>query len=226
MILYRNWTFISIFNLISFMICLQFLIINDNNNFDSHVYGQTSVTDPASLMDESANSSFNAEGTINTILFLQDESSNNTQPIVKDINTNLSSKYLLGGKWRADVINNNVTYFKSNFTMIEADGSDIHFHTIVYKPISNQPIDQGSQDRLGILLKNKSNNTQSNNTQVFNCNVDIYTNGVLEWKDVPITVSLINEKVIVMDIKDKKTLEHFLKNPIYGLINSIDLIHQ
>jgi hypothetical protein len=105
--------------------------------------------------------------------------------------------------------------------MIEADGSDIHFHTIVYKPISNQPIDQGPQDRLGILLKNKSNNTQ-----VFNCNVDIYTNGVLEWKYVPITVSLINEKVIVMDIKDKNTLEHFLKNPIYGLINSIDLIRQ
>ena len=189
---------------------------------DSIVYGQTSITDPASLkMDESANSSFNAEGTINTILFLQDASSNNTQPIVKDINTNLSSKYLLGGKWRVDVLNNNVTYFKSNFTMIEVDGSDIHFHTIVYKPISNQPIDQGPQDRLGILLKNKSNNTQ-----VFNCNVDIYTNGVLEWKHVPITVSLINEKVIVMDIKDKKTLEHFLKNPIYGLINSIDLIHQ
>lgn len=221
MILGRNWTFISIFNLISFMICLQFLIFNDNYNFDSHVYGQTSVIDPASLMDESANSSFNAEGTINTILFLQDASSNNTQPIFKDINTNQSSKYLLGGKWRVDVLNNNVTYFKSNFTMIEADGSDIHFHTIVYKPISNQPIDQGPQDRLGILLKNKSNNTP-----VFNCNVDIYTNGVLEWKDVPITVSLINEKVIVMDIKDKKTLEHFLKNPIYGLINSIDLIRQ
>lgn len=222
MILGRNWTFTSIFSFILFMICLQFLIFNDNNNIDSIVYGQTSVIDPASLkMDESANSSFNAEGTINTILFLQDASSNNTQPIVKDINTNQSSKYLLGGKWRVDVLNNNVTYFKSNFTMIEADGSDIHFHTIVYKPISNQPVDQGPQDRLGILLKNKSNNTQ-----VFNCNVDIYTNGVLEWKDVPITVSLINEKVIVMDIKDKKTLEHFLKNPIYGLINSIDLIHQ
>ena len=221
MILGRNWTFISIFNLISFMICLQYLISNDNNYFDSLVYGQNAVTDPASLMDESANSSFNAEGTINTILFSQDASSNNTQPIVKDINTNLSSTYILGGKWRADVVNNNVTYFKSNFTMIEADGSDIHFHTIAFKPISNQQIDQGPQDRLGILQKNKTNNTK-----IFNCNVDIYTNGVLEWKDVPITVSLINEKVIVMDIKDKKTLDHFLKNPIYGLINSIDLINQ
>jgi hypothetical protein len=221
MILGRKWIIISIINLISFMICLQFLIFNDNNNFDSHVYGQTSVTDPSSIIDKSTNSSFNAEGTINTILFLQDTSNISTQPIAKDINTNLSSKYLLGGKWRVDVLNNNVTYFKSNFTMIESDGNDIHFHTIVYKPISNQPIDQGPQDRLGILYKNKSNNTP-----VFNCNVDIYTNGVLEWKDVPITVSLINEKVIVMDIKDIKTMEHFLKNPIYGLINSIDLIHQ
>lgn len=221
MILGRKWIIISIISLISFMICLQFLIFNDNNNFDSHVYGQASVTDPSSIMDKSANSSFNAEGTINTILFFQDVSNSSTQSIAKDINTNLSSKYLLGGKWKVDVLKNNVTYFKSNFTMIESDGSDIHFHTIVYKPISNQPIDQGPQDRLGILFKNKSNNTP-----VFNCNVDVYTNGVLEWKDVPIAVSLINEKVIVMDIKDKKTMEHFLKNPIYGLINSIDLIHQ
>jgi hypothetical protein len=221
MILGRKWIIISIINLISFMICLQYLIFNDNNNFDSHVYGQTSVTDQSSIIDKSTNSSFNAEGTINTILFLQDTSDNSTQPIAKDINTNPSSKYLLGGKWRVDVLNNNVTYFKSNFTMIESDGNDIHFHTIVYKPISNQPIDQSPQDPLGILYKNKSTYTP-----VFNCDVDIYTNGVLEWKDVPITVSLINEKVIVMDIKDIKTMEHFLKNPIYGLINSIDLIHQ
>jgi hypothetical protein len=30
----------------------------------------------------------------------------------------------------------------------------------------------------------------------------------------------------MIDIKDIKTAEHFLKNPIYGLINSVDLIHQ
>jgi len=69
------------------------------------------------------------------------------------------------------------------------------------------------------LYKNKNNNSSG-----FKCNVDIYTNGVLEWKDVPMSVSLVNEKVIMMDINDKKSLEHFLKNPIYGLINSIDLI--
>jgi hypothetical protein len=178
------------------------------------------MTNVSDLIYQTSNSSFNAEGTINTILFLQD-ASNSTKPIVRDINTNLSSKYLLGGKWRIDVLKDNLTYFKSNFTMIEVDGRGIHFHTIVYKPISNESVDHDIKDRLGILYKNKSNNSSS-----FKCNVDIYTNGVLEWNDVPMTVSLVNEKVIVMDINDKRSLEHFLKNPIYGLINSIDLIQQ
>ena len=184
-----------------------------------HIYGQTAFTNSSALVDKSTNASFNAEGTINTILFSQ-ETSNNTKPLVKDINTNHSSKYLLGGKWRLDAVNDNVTYFKSNFTMIDTSGHDFHFHTIVYKPGSTQPITLDQQGKLGILVKYKNNNTAG-----FNSYVDIYTNGVLEWEAVPIKVTLMNEKVIIMDIKDKKTVEHFLKNPIYGLINSADLIH-
>ncbi len=220
MILSRYWFIISFINLVSFIIYLEFFILHEYNNFDSYIYGQTSVTNSSGLVDESTNASFNAEGTINTILFSQD-TSNNTNPLVKDINTNHSSKYLLGGKWRVDVLNDNLTYFKSNFTMIDTGGRDIHFHTIVYKPGSINPITQDQEGLPGILFKNKNNNTSG-----FNCNVDIYTNGVLEWENVPIKVTLINEKVIMMDIKDKKTVEHFLKNPIYGLISSVDVIRQ
>jgi hypothetical protein len=214
----RPWLIISIINLVVFGIYFQAFFSDEYDNVNSNIYGQTSMTNISDLIYQSSNSSFNAEGTINTILFMH-VSSNNTQPIIKDINTNSSAKYLLGGKWRIDVLKDNVTYFKSNFTMIEVDGKGIHFHTIVYKPVSNESADHILQDRLGILYKNKSDNSSG-----FKCNVDIYTNGVLEWKDVPMTVSLVNEKVIVMDINDKISLEHFLKNPIYGLINSIDLI--
>ena len=216
MISNRHWLIFSIINLIGFGIYLQ--IFYEYDYVNSYSYGQTSVTNVSDLVYQPSNSSFNAEGTINTILFMQN-SSNNTKPIVKDINTNSSAEYLLGGKWRIDVLKDNVTYFKSNFTMIEVDGRGIHFHTIVYKPVSNESADRNLQDRFGIISKNKSNNSSG-----FNCNVDIYTNGVLEWKDVPMIVSLVNEKVIVMDIKDMKSSDHFLKNPIYGLINSIDLI--
>lgn len=220
MILSRYWFIFSIINMASFIICLQFFILHEYNNFDSYIYGQTAFTNSSGLVDKSTNASFNAEGTINTILFSQD-TSNNTKRLVKDIDTNHSSKYLLGGKWRLDVLNDNVTYFKSNFTMIDTAGHDIHFHTIVYKPGSTQPITLDRQGKPGILFKYKNNNTAG-----FNSYVDIYTNGVLEWEDIPIKVTLMNEKVIMMEIKDKKTVEHFLKNPIYGLINSVDLIHQ
>jgi hypothetical protein len=220
MILNRYWFIFSIINIVSLIICLELFILHEYNNFDSYIYGQTSVTNSSGLVDESTNASFNAEGTINTILFFQD-TSNNTKPLFKDINTNHSSKYLLGGKWRVDILNNNLTYFKSNFTMIDTGGRDVHFHTIVYKPGSTQPIIQDQEGQRGTLFKYKNNNTSG-----FNCNVDIYTNGVLEWENVPIKVTLMNEKVIMMDIKDKRTLEHFFKNPIYGLINSVDVIQQ
>jgi hypothetical protein len=214
MISSRNLLIISIINLVLFLTCFQ-VVSNEYYNLDSKVYGQT-LTNVSDIVYQTANSSYNAEGTINTVLFLQDLS-NSTRSIVKDINTNSTSKYLLGGKWRIDVLKDKLTYFKSNFTMIEVDGKGIHFHTIVYKPLSNE---SGESDRqAGALYKNKGNDSLG-----FKCNVDIYTNGVLEWKDVPIRVSLVNEKVIIMNINDKKSLEHFLNNPIYGLINSIDLI--
>ena len=220
MILTRYWFIISVISLSSVLVIFEIFIFYPHNDFDSYAYGQTSVTEPPNLGVEPTNSSFNAEGTINTILFLRGES-NDTQPVVYDINTNLSSMYLLGGKWRVDVSKDNVTYFKTNFTMIETDGRNIHYHTIVYKPVSNQSVSQDMQGKLGTFFKNKGSNSSG-----FNCNVDVYTNGVLEWENVPTTVSFINSKVIMIDIKDVKTVEHFLKSPIYGLINSIDLIQQ
>ena len=220
MILTRYWLIISVISLSAVLVIFEIFIFYPHNDFDSYVYGQTSVTEPPNLGVERTDSSFNAEGTINTILFLRGKS-NDTQPVVNDINTNLSSKYLLGGKWRADVLRDNVTYFKTNFTMIETDGRNIHYHTIVYKPISKQSVSQDMQGKLGTFFKNKGSNSSG-----FNCNVDVYTNGVLEWENVPIRVSFINSKVIMIDIKDEKTVEHFLKSPIYGLINSIDLTQQ
>ena len=220
MILTRYWFIISVISLSAVLVILEIFIFYPHNDFDSYVYGQTSVTELPNLGVERTNSSFNAEGTINTVLFLTGES-NDTQPVVNDINTNLSSKYLLGGKWRVDVLKDNVTYFKTNFTMIETDGRNIHYHTIGYKPISNQSLSQENQGKLGTFSKNKNTNSSG-----FDCNADVYTNGVLEWENVPITVSFINSKVIMIDIKDEKTVEHFLKSPIYGLINSIDFIKQ
>ena len=215
MILIRYWCLFSIIFFVPLVTCIGLIFMHEYNTFGSDIYGQGSVTSPSDFYDNSTNASFNAEGTISTLLFSQN-TSNNTMASFTDINTNHSSKYLLGGKWRLDVFNDNVTYFKSNFTMIDIKGRDVHFHTIVYKP-GLTPVVSQNQNRQGILVKNESNNTAG-----FNCDVDIYTNGVLEWEDVPVKVSLINEKIIMMEIKDKKSEVHFLNNPIFGLINSVD----
>ena len=218
MILARYWFIIAVTSLSAVLVIFEIFVFYPHNDFDSYAYGQISVTESPNLGVKQTNSSFNVEGTINTVLFLRGKS-NDTQPVVNDINTNLSSKYILGGKWRVDVLKDNVTYFKTNFTMIETDGRNIHYHTIVYKPVSNQSVSQDMQSKLETFLKNNGSNSSG-----FNCNVDVYTNGVLEWENVPITVSFINSKVIKIDITDEKTVEHFLESPIYGLINSIDLI--
>lgn len=218
MILARYWFIIAVTSLSAVLVIFEIFVFYPHNDFDSYAYGQISVTESPNLGVEQTNSSFNVEGTINTVLFLRGIS-NDTQPVVNDINTNLSSKYILGGKWRVDVLKDNVTYFKTNFTMIETDGRNIHYHTIVYKPVSNQSVSQDMQSKLETFFKNNGSNSSG-----FNCNVDVYTNGVLEWENVPIIVSFINSKVIKIDITDEKTVEHFLESPIYGLINSIDLI--
>ena len=217
MILIQYWCLFSIIIFVLLVTCIGLIFADEYNTFSSDIYGQVSVTSPSDFYDKSTNASFNAEGTINTLLFSQDIS-NNTIPSITDINTNHSSKYLLGGKWRLDVLNDNVTYFKSNFTMIDINGRDVHFHTFVYKP-GPPPVVSQVQNKQGILVKNETNNIAG-----FNCDVNIYTNGVLEWEDVPIKVSLINEKIIMIEIKDKKSEVHFLNNPIFGLINSVDLI--
>ena len=126
MISSHNLIVISTISIVLFVICFQ-ILYDEYSQVDSNVYGQT-FTNASDIVYQTSNSSFNAEGTINTILFLQDLS-NGTTPIVKDINTNSSSKYILGGKWRIDILKDKLTYFKSNFTMIEVDGKGIHFHT-------------------------------------------------------------------------------------------------
>ena len=220
MILTRHLLVILTISVIAFFNYPEIDISHSNNNHDSFVFGESSVTNLSVLFNKSTNASFNAEGTINTLLFPQDELYDSKTEI-KDVNTNFSSKYLIGGKWRVDVLNGNITYFKSNFTMIDTTGENIHFHTIVYKPGSHKPADQDIRHNTGILYIDNYNNSVR-----FYCNVNIYTNNVLEWENVPLTVSFINQKIISIDIKDKKTQEHFLRDPLYGLITSIDQISQ
>ena len=126
--------------------------------------------------------------------------------------------YVLSGKWRFDEVNRTVTYFKANITMVATNGDDIHNHLIAFKV-----------PRTGVSLLDNSNETTSKhassvslrgNNMKFSGLADVITNGVIQWRDVPISVSVFNSKVISIKLDSKKVDNHFLDVPIYGMVNN------
>lgn len=199
------------------------LVSSDHYSVVSSIHSQVLDGHFQLVLDrsQSSNISFNVEGTINTVITAF-PSEKRDRPSSLDHITNVSSEYVLGGKWRLDIINNNVTYFKSNFTMVGINGDEPHFHLFIYKPRTKEisiMFSNGS-DNPGLLLHGLDK------TVSFSGNCDIITNGVLEWRDVPMSVSILNDKVIKISVDEKRTNNHFSKNSIFGLVNLIEPIIQ
>jgi hypothetical protein len=203
----------SVLNLLGIYILFSLLLFNSSNII---------FVSATKVHNDDLSKSFNAEGTINTSLDSQDlvnkQSFNNVSSGNSDVN--VSEGYILGGKWRLDVINNNVTYFKSNITMMSTKGQGEHFHVIVYKPVTSgiSLLASNSQEQ-GRLFSNPGNNTIS-----FSGSVDIVTNGVLQWRDVPMIISIYNNKVLTIYLDKVAINNHFLDKDIFGLVNSVEPI--
>ena len=203
----------SVLNLLGIYILFSLLLFNSSNII---------FVSATKVHNDDLSKSFNAEGTINTSLDSQDlvnkQSFNNVSSGNSDVN--VSEGYVLGGKWRLDVINNNVTYFKSNITMMSTKGQGEHFHVIVYKPVTSgiSLLASNSQEQ-GKLFSNLGNNTIS-----FSGSVDIVTNGVLQWRDVPMIISIYNNKVLTIYLDKVAINNHFLDKDIFGLVNSVEPI--
>jgi hypothetical protein len=189
------------------------LLINSNN---------IHITYATPNQNNQLTRSFNAEGTINTDLDSLDLANRQNYSEVSNStsNLNISESYVLGGKWRLDVINDNVTYYKANITMVSTNGRGEHFHVIVYKPVSHGiSMLASSTQRHGIL-----STIPGNNTITFSGPVDIITNGVTQWRDVPMITSIYNDKVLRIYLDKIAINDHFLDKDIFGLINSVEPI--
>lgn len=126
--------------------------------------------------------------------------------------------YVLSGKWRFNEVNGTVTYFKANITMVATNGDDIHNHLVAFKA-----------SRTGVSLLDSTNETtvkhaaslslRGNNIEFYGL-ADVITNGVIQWRDVPISVSVFNSKVISIKLDSRKIDNHFLGLPIYGMVNN------
>jgi hypothetical protein len=63
---------------------------------------------------------------------------------------------------------------------------------------------------------------RSDNSIGFSGAADIQTNGVIEWRQIPIAVTIINGSEINIGIDPKMVGDHFSETPIYGSVNSIE----
>ena len=96
--------------------------------------------------------------------------------------------------------------------MTRFDGSGKHTHYI--GTMENVTAADSGLNKT-ILLTNGANFSNFMGTS------DISTNGEIKWRDVPITVHLLNGNIINIMINPVKTDFHFKALPIYGTITSI-----
>jgi hypothetical protein len=73
--------------------------------------------------------------------------------------------------------------------------------------------------------KNVTSISQTDDSIMFSGVADIITNGVIEWKGVPTSVSIINGSAINMKLDANITSNHFSDEPISGLVKSINPIN-
>lgn len=113
-------------------------------------------------------------------------------------------QYIVAGNWSLYVIDQQLKNFEINFTMVDPDGSDWHYHEI-----SNFQSDPD----IPILL-DPEGTTFTGMTDVGEDNMD-------KWFGVQATVVISNLNTITIFLDPADTEDHFGGQPIYGIIQSL-----
>jgi hypothetical protein len=164
--------------------------------------------------------------------------SNESMSSVSNLTTSHRDK-ILSGTWRIDVVNGNVEYFKSNMTATTPNGTDMHDHLIEFKSDdpdimllpNNTAIISPNPATVEIAALNFSQNdknvtsiSRADGNITFSGIADILTNGVIEWRAIPTSVSIFDENVINIKLNSKAVNNHFSETPIYGSVDSVEPI--
>jgi hypothetical protein len=164
--------------------------------------------------------------------------SNESMSSVSNLTTSHQDK-ILSGMWRIDVVNGNVEYFKSNMTVTTPIGTDMHDHLIEFKSDdpdimllpNNTAIISPNPATVEIAALNFSQNdknvtsiSRADGNITFSGIADILTNGVIEWRAIPTSVSIFDENVINIKLNSKAVNNHFSETPIYGSVDSVEPI--
>lgn len=158
-----------------------------------------------------ATDTFLAEGTINQLIPFSPAT----------IDDDSEGPFLLGGDWVLSVDEGTMDDFGVRIIMVAEDGRLLHVHTIqnltnVTSRLSPIGIEQQQPPR----FDNISLSAGANDTFAISGFADITTNGVTQWEDVAVTISIVNGNVFSI-IPNPAEVDHFYALPIYGIVSSI-----
>ena len=143
----------------------------------------------------SRNCTFSAVGTISSLNFYSNS--------ISDIAT--SKKVVLSGDWILNVNNGTVSFFEADFVAAPAEGSVSHIHELVNLVVKDvKPIQLTSNGSTSILGT-----------------VDVNLNGINYWNDVKTSILVSKGNTITIFLNDIDTEHHFMKQPIYGIVDRL-----
>lgn len=179
-------------------------IAYENNDNNSMAIAQMSSSDNVTI------NNFHARGNIGSLVV----------DLLTEKTTNLSNEselFVLSGNWNFDVINGTVENFRADFIMGTPNGTQIHTHSITN--LTKVYMEAFPNNVTSVSL-NKDNGVS------FSGIADINTNGTVEWRNVPLTITIsegniIGSNIISILLDSAKTDNHFKNLPIYGLVTSL-----
>lgn len=112
--------------------------------------------------------------------------------------------YVLSGHWNLLVLHEKVKAFEANFTMVGTNGTNFHMHSITnYRPDAVVPV---ILDKYGTTFTGVTDLKMGNN---------------LAWYNVQTTVTISRHSTIRIMLNPAYIQDHFLGQPIYGVVYSI-----
>jgi hypothetical protein len=117
-----------------------------------------------------------------------------------------NGKWIAVGNWSLILNNGIVTYFGTNMTWHDSNGTTAHTHELAgFHPAFGEQV-------VSVLQPN-------NNSIVLKGITDVGTNNRISWTGVPATIFINGRNVIAISVDDNMTNHHFAGQPVFGIVS-------
>jgi|GEM_PF-1896611 len=202
------------FNMISLIIFITISIVGISLTINkiniNQVSAQTNdnihpnMTNTLTTGSENVQDTFNMNGAISSLIFVPNTSTNNNST---SLNVPDAKKFILSGDWSLAANSGKITKLYVNFTKVLADGTRWHTHEFINFKTKND-------ERKGILDQNRNLSVDGI--------IDVKQNNLIPYNNTDINITISKGDTIKFILDNEDTGNHFLNQPIYGIVKSIN----